>query len=283
MLVSDDGGQFAFDKRELAVLTGVMATDDERGLAALWFHPSKAQAWATDGHRAVLVERELKPPKAPADAGPVALPATTAHHAAKTAGARDLVVVDISGKRVAIDVRTPTGRGVKIESFDQIESRTVSTHAVSCRRHSGGPGSIEGFFPLHHDRGSKGAVLPVNPALLGPLVSLGKLAEPTGQVWVSLGKVTDPIMFVARADVWTVWRMLVMPLRATASDHPDHGRAPSKPARASRGRGSKAGPRAGEPKPAEPTPRVEPEPAAEPTPVPKPAAKSTGGKLRAVS
>ena len=85
MLVSDDGGQFAFDKRELAVLTGVMATDDERGLAALWFHPSKAQAWATDGHRAVLVERELKPPKAPADAGPVALPATTAHHAAKTA------------------------------------------------------------------------------------------------------------------------------------------------------------------------------------------------------
>ena len=70
MLISDAGDRFAFDKRELAVLTSMMATEDRESLAALWFHPSKAQAWATDGHRAVMVERELKPPKARATPTP---------------------------------------------------------------------------------------------------------------------------------------------------------------------------------------------------------------------
>lgn len=221
MLISDDGGQFAFDKRELAVLTGVMANDDARGLAALWFHPSKAQVWATDGHRAVMVQRELEPPKASTHATPVALPAATAHHAAKTAHPRDLVVIDISGKRVAIEVREPTERGVTIESFEEIEARTRSKHAVNCARHQGGPGSIDDFFPSPRGRGNKGAVVPMNPALLAPLYQLGKLAEPSGQVWVNLGRIEDPVLFVARADAWTVWRMIVMPLRAQPGDYPD--------------------------------------------------------------
>ena len=236
---ADDPAQLVIHA-QLAVLTSMMATEDRESLAALWFHPSKAQAWATDGHRAVMVERELKPPKAPSKADPVALPAATAHHAAKTARPRDWVVIDISGKRVAIDVREPTGRGQTIESFGQIEELTRSIHTVSCRRHEGGPGSIEGFFPSHHGRGSKGATVPVNPALLRPLAQLGKLAEPSGQVWVNLGPIGDPLLFVARADAWTVWRMIVMPLRAEASEHPDHGRGAStaKSAKSAKGRRS---------------------------------------------
>ncbi len=221
MLISDDGEQFAFDKRELAVLTGVMAGNDDEGMAALWFHPSKAQAWATDGHRAVIVERELKPPKASDKAQPVAVPAATAHHVAKTARPRDRVVIDVSGRRVAIDVREPTGRGVELESFAQIDEFTRSKHAVNCARHKGGPGSIEEFFPRPERRGKRGAVLPLNPALLTPLIHLGKIATPRGQVWVNLGKIHEPILFTARTDAWTVWRMLVMPLRSARDEHPD--------------------------------------------------------------
>ena len=65
MLISDDGTRFALSKAEIAVLTSMMADPDTRPtLAALWLHPAKAQAWATDGHRAVLAERWMVPPKA---------------------------------------------------------------------------------------------------------------------------------------------------------------------------------------------------------------------------
>lgn len=84
MLVSDDGRCFAFEKREMAVLTSMMASEEREGLAALWFQGSRAAAWATDGHRALMVEREIKPPKAKPGDKPVAMPAATAHHATRS-------------------------------------------------------------------------------------------------------------------------------------------------------------------------------------------------------
>ena len=66
MLISEDGQRFGFHKRELALLTSMMAGEDRETLAAVWFHPAKGQAWATDGNRAVMAERDVKPPKAPA-------------------------------------------------------------------------------------------------------------------------------------------------------------------------------------------------------------------------
>src|SRR5688572_32928102 len=80
MMISDDGRKLAFDKRELVVLTGMMAKEDRPSYAALWFHGGRAQAWATDGHRAVMAEREIKPPRGNLSARPVAISAATAHH-----------------------------------------------------------------------------------------------------------------------------------------------------------------------------------------------------------
>lgn len=229
MLVSDDGRYFAFEKRELAVLTAVMAGDDRESLAALWFHGRQAAAWATDGHRAVMVEREIKPPKAPASNPPMAIPAATAHHAAKTARAHDWIVIDLGASRVTIDVRKPIARGDEIESFGEVESKTRSKHLATCNRHDGKLAmSIEQFFPLHHRRGAKGATLPINPALLGPVMLLGKVAEGS-YVWINIGKPEEPATFVAEAadDPHTRWRLIVMPLRGSAAEHPDHDRAPN--------------------------------------------------------
>ncbi len=241
MIISDDGQRFGFNKRELAILTSVMAGEDRETFAAVWFHPSKAQAWATDGHRAVMVEREAKPPKAPAGSKSVALPAATAHHVAKTAAPKDVIVIDISGKSVAIEVREPKQVRTEIESFDQIDHQTTIKHSVACRRHRAELGSIDHFFPPFQGRGSKGAAVIINPALLRPLLQLGKLTNPVGNVWVNIGRTQDPAMFVARADPSTVWRMIVMPMRGEIQDHPDYGRGPAKPtrARASRSTGKK--------------------------------------------
>lgn len=228
MLVSDDGRCFAFEKQEMGVLTSVMASEEREGLAALWLHASRAAAWATDGHRAVMVEREIKPPKAPADDGPVAIPAATAHHAAKTARKRDWIVIDLHGPRASLDVREPIKRGTEIESFGEIETRSRSRHLASCKRHDGRLGlHIDEFFPLHHRRGARGATVQVNPALLRPVVLLGKFAA-NSSVWINLGKAEEPVTFVAKAaeDPWTIWRMIVMPLRGKRADHPDHDRSP---------------------------------------------------------
>ena len=209
MLISDDGRKLAFTKRELLILTSMMAKEERPALAALWFHGGKAQAWATDGSRAVLVEHEAKPPRGDRAAPPVAIPAATAHHVAKTARPRDLVVVDTSGARVSIDVRAPHSAVVPAATFEEIETRTYSKHAVTCKRHEGGHPTIEHVFPSHHKRGSKGAAAPVNPALLGPVLML---ATVSGHVWINVDTPLDPVLFVARADgLW--WRMLVMPLR----------------------------------------------------------------------
>lgn len=228
MLVSDDGRCFAFEKREMAVLTSVMASEEREGLAALWLQGSRAAAWATDGNRALMVEREIKPPKAKPGDKPVAMPAATAHHAAKTARNRDWIVIDLGGSRVSVDVREPIGRGVEIESFGEIDVKTRSKHLATCKRHDGRLGlHIDQFFPLHHRRGAKGATVPVNPALLGPVMLLGKVAAKS-YVWINIGKAQDPLTFVATADgdPWTRWRLIVMPLRGSAADHPDHDRAP---------------------------------------------------------
>jgi hypothetical protein len=66
----------------------------------------RAKAWAIDGHRAVLVERD-QAPEGESQRPTRGYSAATAHHLAKTAGARDLVVVDMSGARL---VATPRAR-----------------------------------------------------------------------------------------------------------------------------------------------------------------------------
>lgn len=238
-MISEDGQRFGFHKRELTLLTSVMAGEDRETFAAVWFHPGKGQAWATDGHRAVMAERDEKPPNAPAGSSPVALPAATAHHAAKTAGAKDVIVIDVSGESVAIEVREPIS-AVAIEAFEAIEARTRVKHAVSCSRHRAEIGSIEGFFPPYHTRGSKGAIVALNPALLRPVAHLGKISDPVGRVWLNIGKPSEPATFATRAKHGVTWRMLVMPMKMAIEDHPDFGRAPAKPARAGRGRSSKS-------------------------------------------
>lgn len=236
MLISDDGRRFAFDKRELTVLTGMMADPEARPtLAAMWLHPGKGQAWTTDGHRAVLVRRQPAPTRATVKA-PVAVPASSVADVARTARGKDLVVFDVSGSTVSMDVRAPRTTG-EIATFGQLDDQTRSKHTATCRRHAGGPASIEHLFPTPNRRGHKGAVVPVNVALLRPVVDLAKLATPGGRVWINLGRVSEPILLVAESDAWTTWRMLVMPLRAEVGEHPDHAKSsgeatePAKPAK----------------------------------------------------
>lgn len=209
MMISDDGRKLAFTKRELLLLTSMMAKEERPALAALWFHGGKGQAWATDGSRAVLVEHETKPPRADKTAPPVAIPAATAQHVAKTAGVRDLVVIDTGGAKVSIDVRSPHSAVVPAATFEDIEARTYSRHAVTCKRHDGNLPTIEHVFPSPHRRGKPGAAAAINPALLGPIHMLATVA---GHVWINVGPALDPVLFVARADdLW--WRIVVMPLR----------------------------------------------------------------------
>ncbi|MCA9652554.1 MAG: hypothetical protein KC501_21740 [Myxococcales bacterium] len=221
MLISDDGTRFALSKAEIAVLTSMMADPDTRPtLAALWLHPAKAQAWATDGHRAVLAERWMVPPKAKAGARPVAIPAVAAANVAKTAATRDLVVVDLSGPEVRLDVRATPTTGTKVETFDQIESLTVSKHAVTCRHQEDATlGSIDHLFPSIA-RGRKGATVAVDPALLKSVMTLAKVADPS-RVWINVGRPTEPVLFTVAAGTTMTWRMLVMPLRADLGQHPD--------------------------------------------------------------
>ena len=262
MMVSDDGHRLAFDKRELAVLTGMMAKEDRPTHAALWFHGGRAQAWATDGHRAVLVERDDKPRGGDPKARPVAIPAVTAHHVAKTAGTRDLVVFDTSGPEVKIELRERNDRTTEINAFADIEGRTRPKHAVTCKRHEGGYSSIEFAFPSCRARGAKGLAVPFDPGLLAPVITLASLTG--GFVWLNIDE-DGPILFLATAEDGTVWRLVVMPKRPGGLVPPDREPAPTpepKPAkRAKRGSGAKP-----------------PEPAAAPA-----RARGRGPKLRAVS
>lgn len=194
MMVSDDGRRLAFDKRELAVLTGMMAKEERPNLAALWFHGGRAQAWATDGHRAVIVERPSKPPQGDPKAQPVGIPAITAHHVAKTAGARDLVVIDLGGPVVTLELRERVDKTAEIEAFADIDARTRVKHSVSCISREGGYRSIEHIFPSCKGRGGVGAVVAFNPGLLTPVVAL---ASVTGEfVWLNIGGEDEPLLFL---------------------------------------------------------------------------------------
>lgn len=222
MLISDDATRFALDKGEITMLTSMMADANTRPtLAAVWLYPAKGQAWATDGHRAVLADHPN--PAAAGDKGrPVAIPATTAAHAAKTAGNRDVVVIDVSRDRVAIEVRAPKLRGTTIETFDDIDSKTKVKHASTCTRHIGGPGAaaIEGCFPSYQRRGAAGAVVAVNPALLRSVVMLAKVAD-LNFVWMNIGKKPmDPIFVVAHGRQDTTWRVVVMPFNPKGAPPP---------------------------------------------------------------
>jgi len=292
MMVADDGQRLAFDKRELAVLTGMMAKEDRPNLAALWFHGGRAQAWATDGHRAVIVDRDDKPPRGDATARPVAIPAVTALHVAKTAGARDLVVIDLGGPEVKIELRERTSRTTEIKSFGDIDARTKPKHVVTCKRHEGGYPSIEFAFPSYRERGGKGAVVAFDPALLGPVMALASVAE--GFVWLNISHDDGPLLFLATAEDGAVWRIVVMPKRAGGLVPPDRQPPPmpgSKTSGRARAKASDPG------KPATPAPTAgastkppelaghEPAKATEPTGAVAPARpRGRGrGKLRAAS
>jgi hypothetical protein len=275
MMVSDDGQRLAFDKRELAVLTGMMAKEDRPNHAALWFRGGRAQAWATDGHRAVLVERDDKPRGGDPNARSVAIPAVTALHVAKTAGARDLVVIDTGGPEVRIELRERHDRTTEINAFADIEGRTRPKHAVTCKRHEGGYSSIEFAFPSCRERGGKGLAVPFDPGLLPPVIALASITG--GFVWLNIGDDDGPLLFLATAEDGAVWRLVVMPKRPGSLVPPDRGASPmpeKKPAkRAKRGVGAK---------PPEPAGEVaNPATSAKP---PEPAARGRGGsKLRAAS
>ena len=268
MMVSDDGHRLAFDKRELAVLTGMMAKEDRPNLAALWFHGARAQAWATDGHRAVIVDRNDSPPRGDIKARPVAIPAVTALHVAKTAGARDLVVIDLAGPDVKIELRERTSKTAEIKAFGDVDAWTKPKHVVSCKRHEGGYSSIEFAFPSFRERGGKGLAVPFDPALLGPVMALASVAG--GFVWLNIGDDDGPILFLADAEDGSVWRLVVMPKRAGGLVPPNREQPPMP--------GSKAA-RAKAPEPAAGEPTKAPEPAAAPT-----RARGKGrGKLLAAS
>jgi hypothetical protein len=283
MMVSDDGQRLAFDKRELAVLTGMMAKEDRPNLAALWFHGGRAQAWATDGHRAVLVEREAKPPRGNPNARPVAIPAVTAHHLAKTAGARDLVVIDIGGPEVTIELRERLAKNTEIEAFADIEGRTRLKHAVTCTRHEGGYSSIDFVFPSYRERGGKGAVVPFNPGLLAPVMALASI---TGEfVWLNIDG-DGPILFLAHGEDGAVWRLVVMPKRPGGLMPPDREPAPesaSKPARRAKRGGKLAGELATSGEPTTGEPAMSAVGATLPEPAPAAARGRGRSKLRAVS
>lgn len=274
MMVSDDGRRLAFDKRELAVLTGMMAKEDRPNLAALWFHGGRAQAWATDGHRAVIVERQAKPPQGDPKGRPVGIPAITAHHVAKTAGARDLVVIDLGGPVVTIELRERLAKTAEIEAFGDIDTRTRVKHSVTCKRHEGGYQSIEFVFPSCKGRGAAGAVVAFNPGLLAPVVALASL---TGEfVWLNIGGEDDPILFLAEDDAGAVWRVVVMPKRPGCSVPPDREPPPLPGFMAKRRKRAKKG----EPTTAAGELVTPGEPA---TAAPAAGAKPGASKLRAVS
>ena len=221
MLVSDNGTRFALDKGEITVLTSLMGAPDKRpSLAALWFYPAKGQAWATDGHRCVLADGGA-PKTTTKNARPVTIPATTAAHAAKTARAADFVVVDVSRPKVSIDVRTPKHRGTEIKAFADLESKTGIKHSVTCSRHSGGPkaAAIEECFPSFQRRGSKGAVMAIDPAYLQSAAMLAKVTEPRF-VWFNIGKAKEPAFFVAHGRHETTWRLVIMPWIARVEPPP---------------------------------------------------------------
>ena len=251
MMVSDDGHRLAFDKRELAVLTGMMAKEDRPTHAALWFHGGRAQAWATDGHRAVLVERDDKPRGGDPKARPVAIPAVTAYHVAKTAGARDLVVIDTAGPEVKIELRERNDRTTEINAFGEIEGRTRPKHAVTCKRHEGGYSSIDFAFPSCRERGAKGLAVAFDPALLGPVMTLANLTG--GFVWLNIDE-DGPILFLATAEDGAVWRLVVMPKRPGGLVPPDR-EPPPMPGPKTRAR---AKPAATEPTATEPAPTASP-------------------------
>ena len=259
MMVSDDGHRLAFDKKELAVLTGMMAKEDRPNLAALWFHGGRAQAWATDGHRAVIVDREDKPPRGDA----------------KTAGARDLVVVDLAGSEVRIELRERTSKTAEIKAFGDLDAWTKPKHVVSCTRHEGGYPSIEFAFPSYRERGGKGLAVAFDPALLGPVMALGSVAD--GFVWLNIGDDHGPLLFLATAEDGSVWRLVVMPKRPGGL-LPPHREPPPMP-------GSKASQqaRAKAPEPAAGEPAKSPEPAATAATPPTRARGKGRGKLRAAS
>lgn len=213
MLLADDGSHVALTKPEISVLTSMMANPDNRpGLAALWLHPAKAQAWATDGYRAVLAQRHPGPSSCTIDR-PVAIPAITAAHAAKTAKGRDWIVVNLSGREVGIEIRSPTAHGTTIETYDQIEALTRPVHGVSCPRHREGPGPIEHLFPTPDARGRRGADVALNPVYLKSVTMLAKVIDPLA-VFVNVGTPRDPVLFTAADGASMSWRVLIMPVRA---------------------------------------------------------------------
>jgi len=279
MMVSNDGRRLAFDKRELAVLTGMMAKEERPKLAALWLHGGRGQAWATDGHRGVIVERPTMPPQGDPKPPPVGIPAVTAHHIAKTAGTRDLVVVDIGGPRVSIELRQRLSKTAEIQTFADIDEWTRPKHAATCPRHQGGYDTIEYFFPSYRERGAKGAIVAFDPDLLPPVVALASLTG--GFVWLNIGGEDDPILFLAEGEDGAVWRVVVMPKRPGCLVPPDRQPPPLPGFMAKRRKRGKKGAAAGKlASPGEPAGAKPPEPI---TAQPAAGAKPGASKLRAVS
>lgn len=243
MLTSDDGTRFALDKGEITVLTSLMADPEARpSLAALWFHPPKGQAWATDGHRCLLVGGPTPPPSAK-DGRPVAIPAAAASQAAKAARARDVIVIDVRGPKVTIDVRAPRSRGVEIETFADLDSKTTLTQSSTSTRHPSplSASTIESFFPCYERRGAKGAVLALNPAFLKSAALLAKVVDPSF-IWLNIGKEREPLFCVAHGRHGTTWRLLIMPCNPKVNPPPiiagtETPKASTKASRGSKRRG----------------------------------------------
>ena len=214
MLTSHDGTRFALDKGEISVLAEVMPDRETREtMAALWFHPATGEAWATDGHRAVLAHRpphDLEQAKGP----PVAIPAETAAHVAKTAGKRDVVVVDVSREPVTIEVRRPISRSVEIDTFKAIDTLTTVRVSVTCPPFDGGPSAaaVHKVFPCHERRGGKGAVVALDPAYLRAATMLADVTD-QHTVWINIGRPEQPVFFVVGGRSETEWRMVIMPRR----------------------------------------------------------------------
>ena len=214
MIVSDDGRRFALDKHELTALADVMGDPEERvNLAGLMLDPARGQAWASNGHVAMVVDPVAKPHGRVPRAG-VHLPHAVVTSLAKTTKARDLVVLTLDPPQVEIEIRA-VPRGVEPNTWRGVDSATVR-QTMTIKAKPPAMATIEHLFPTTAREPAPGIAL--DPRYLKSAVALSRVALLEHEILIHVGPMLDPVLFVANGRAGCRWRPIIMPRRSTALD-----------------------------------------------------------------
>jgi len=215
---------FYTDKRELATLARVAGTDESRpGTLGVWFDPAadgRGRAWATDGHRAVVIDRDGR--SRPHAATPIVAPELLG--VCKLARTSDVIALRVgkpNGKRPkAVGWSIVPGRFEADCLLDALKSKEITGRDAVARGkvptvETIDPPAIDQAMPRYDSsQPATAGRLAVDPALVATFFGDVARLESARAIRFWLAGERDPMLCMFDdANREAVWRYVVMPMR----------------------------------------------------------------------